>query len=228
MSARWLAAFTALLIAFQVGAVQAGALRKLRFAGGASIEREDPYQPLGGSLARATVVRVTPVGRGVRRIELKLANDSRVAVRVRLPRSIVIPLERGAAVQFSVGIEGGGPNARFTLVVCDAAGHLLLAIGQRSTAVPGFAIDYGAVVGTTTSRSTVDRQLAVALGHGADRVELSGWARWQSGGDWFVWGSAGSSERATTDPPPPDFVGRWLDFAIIRIPAGKGRVTPRP
>lgn len=151
------------------------------------------------------------------------------ALRVRLPRAIAIPLERGAAVQFSVGIEGGGPNARLTLVVCDAAGHLLLAIGQRSTAVPGFAIDYGAVFGTATSAASIDRRLAVALVHGEDRVELSGWARWRSGGDWFVWGSAGSSERRVkTDPPPPDFVGRWLDFAIVRIPAPKARITPRP
>ena len=131
-----------------------------------------------------------------------------------LPRILPLPFAHGQTVSFRAGGSGGGPNWRGSLVLTAPDGSLLFAVKMPPE---GWTIDRGKRVSSDhDSQSYVEHRHQVRFEQAGARTEVApdSWARF---GDFYVWGSAASRvPRGKT--VPPDYVGGWVDFAIVRAP----------
>jgi hypothetical protein len=135
-----------------------------------------------------------------------------------VPHGFPVPFDEGQEIAYDGGRSGGGPNSRATMIVRDANGALLLSVdhtppeitvteGRRVRSEPGstYREDTHGVVFTPTGGSPL-------------RVGPSTWARLQTpDGNFLVWGDARKRTLRQGAVPPPDYVGGWLDFAIVRM-----------
>ena len=150
-----------------------------------------------------------------------LPNKTPVVTLIKLPRSVPLPLKKGEVVTVEMGIEGGGPNARGTLVVTDAAHALVLAIGQGGTRIPGITLGQGAEAKATEGNGRTVHTYPVILKGAFGEVPLpaiDGGITWTVNGHRYAaWGSAASVDYPPGAPRLPDSVGGWLDVAIVRV-----------
>jgi hypothetical protein len=141
--------------------------------------------------------------------------DHRYAIE--LPDGIAMPAALGAVIDVRAGHHGGGPNVIATIVITDDAGSLLLAINQLPD---GWSADLGRRLSTErgdpydehhhAARITAPRGRAVEL--------VTTWRAVELGGARF-YGSASAARRVLKPrrPAPPDYVGGWIDLALVRV-----------
>jgi hypothetical protein len=138
---------------------------------------------------------------------------------VELPDGIALPAALGASVDVRAGHYGGGPNLIPTLLVTDDKGGLLLAINQLPD---GWETDYGRRLSTDRGDTYDEHRHAVKLRAAGEKpVELaSQWRVVTLAGARF-YGNASAAKRTLKGKKraPPDYVGGWIDVALVRVDA---------
>lgn len=133
---------------------------------------------------------------------------------VYMPIALPAPLEVGDRVSAQVQRTGGGPNTRYALVFQTPGKSLLLAVN----AVPDdWKVTPGKAEATRAGASYDEQSSGVVFEHGGQHVETTSgkWSRLQTATETFyVWGSA--VQRQLHGKAPADFVGSWLDSAVVR------------
>lgn len=136
------------------------------------------------------------------------------ALVIELPGAVAFPAIEGETVALEAGVQGGGPNAFGTLVVQDPAGVLLLAVMALP---PGWKRDFGARV-SSRGGDTYDEEryrVRITAPDGSSAEIGSGWRRVTLAGQRYL-GSGSGAKRTLHGDAPPDYVGSWLDVALIR------------
>jgi len=132
-----------------------------------------------------------------------------------LPPQVVPALAKGKPVTVEGKVTGGGPNARGQLAISDASG-LLVAIGMFPT---GWSAETGKRLTTSKSASYDETTFAVLL-HAPGTTEtaelVEGWRSFALAGHRFAANGASVSRELHGKLAPPDYVGSWLDFAVVR------------
>lgn len=140
------------------------------------------------------------------------ANGASHRFRLIVPRALPVPFDSGDRVRFRASASGGGPNRRTSLLLLAVDGTPLFAV---DTAPEGWKVERGRRVATDRDgASYVQHAHEVVFTHaGTTRSVAPGsWARL---GDFYVWGTAAVRDPRA-GPLPPDYVGSWLDFAVVR------------
>jgi hypothetical protein len=136
------------------------------------------------------------------------------AIVIELPGAAVFPAVEGEAVVLEAGVQGGGPNAFGTLEMSDARGALLLAV----MALPaGWKRDFGAHVSSRPGDDyDEDRyRVRITATDGSTAEVGDGWRRVTLAGAKYL-GTGSGAKRTLHGDAPPDYVGSWLDVALIR------------
>lgn len=132
-----------------------------------------------------------------------------------LPPQIVPALAKGKQVTVEGQVTGGGPNARGQLAISDAGG-LVVAIGMFPA---GWSAESGAKVSTDKGGSYDETTFAVLL-HAPgtkDTAELvQTWRSFALAGHRYAANGTSVRRDLHGKMPPPDYVGAWLDFAVVR------------
>jgi hypothetical protein len=152
------------------------------------------------------------------RFALAETTGKRHEFEVVVPPRLPTPFAVGDALSFRAQFAGGGPNTRGTFVLLAADGSLVFAVDLKPD---GWTIDKGSRVKTSNGGDDKTHRHEVIFTHGGLRsvVPPDSWARIDTPeGAFLLWGTAVERERLTSGPPPPDYVGGWLDFGIVRIP----------
>ena len=150
------------------------------------------------------------------RILVRRLGGSTGTVSVYAPRALPPPLARGQRARASVRGVGGGPNGRYDLVFHAPDGSLLLAVNQ---APDGWQVERGRRAGARAANGYTERTYGVRFEHGDRRIDVAAgtWSRSDVDGcAYYLWGSAAQRELRRGRPAMPDYVGGWLDFAIVR------------
>jgi hypothetical protein len=132
------------------------------------------------------------------------------------PKTLACPLVPGQRVKASVHGSGGGPNRRYNLVFQAVDGSLLLAVNEAPS---DWQVERGKPGGTDPGGAYTTRSYGVRVTHAGQRVDVSSgkWARIDVDGcAYYLWGSAAERTLHPGKRPMPDYVGGWLDFAIVR------------
>lgn len=133
------------------------------------------------------------------------------------PVALPFPLRAGDAVRGSIRHVGGGPNSRTDLVLHAADGSLLLSINSEP---PGWTITRGRAGARTPSNGYDERAYGVVFERLGARIAV-GPGRWgclvEGSRTYYLWGSAAERTLHRGKPAMPDYVGGWLDSAIVRL-----------
>lgn len=135
---------------------------------------------------------------------------------IELPSKVVFAISTGTTVFVEPEVIGGGPNATGHIAVSDEHGAVLLAIGKLPA---GWSAGPGTAIATTPGRSYDSQTFAVRVTEpGGAAVELvpSPWRSFELAGAKFVGNGSAVKRELHDEPPPPDYVGAWTDFAIVR------------
>jgi hypothetical protein len=131
------------------------------------------------------------------------------------PLELPVPVRAGEAVRVRTSSTGGGPNLRYSIGVHSAAGVLLLAVNEPPQA---WSVARGKSVGKTPMGGYDQLDYGVAFEHAGQRFEPAyvTWAQLTVGPrTYYVWGHAAERALHPGKAPMPDYVGGWLDFAIV-------------
>ena len=136
---------------------------------------------------------------------------------IELPAKVVFAIATGTNVLVESEMVGGGPNATGHVAVSDDKGALILAIGKLPA---GWGADRGATLSTDPGPSYDSQNFAVRVKEPSGKVvELvpTPWRAFELASQRFV-GNAGATVRSLHDGdrPPPDYVGSWIDFTLVR------------
>jgi len=136
-----------------------------------------------------------------------------------VPNTFPIPFRDGQEVAFQASASGGGPNRHVNLLIRDDAGALLFAVGTPAAELD---VSRGRRVRTRRANGYREHVHQVVFTHSSGleaRVAPGSWARISTpDGDFLLWGSAVERVLDRGAPARPDYVGGWLDFAIVRSP----------
>lgn len=139
-------------------------------------------------------------------------------LRLELPPQIALPLAKDTNVRVDLTLYGGGPNSRFSLLVTGTKGVPIIAIDQLP---PDWETAKGKKLSTDKGDPYDAVTYAVKLGPKGKQVNLDGkqWRAVTIDGVNYV-GIATTVERKLKKGkmPPPDYVGGWTDFTLIRVP----------
>lgn len=138
-------------------------------------------------------------------------------VKVEAPAALSPPLRVGDVVHATVGSIGGGPNFYLTLIFTADDGGLLLAV---NAAPNDWKVSRGKAGSVDRGSDYSERRYGVKFEHGDVRISVAegAWARVTIGpATYYVWGSAAQRKLRAGKRPMPDYVGGWLDFAVIRV-----------
>jgi hypothetical protein len=166
-----------------------------------------------------TAVTVDPATEGRRRwtITLRDAAGTEHSWRVELPEVLGLVVRHGDAIAVTAGVEGGGPNARGTILIVDDAGVPLLSIKQLP---PTWKADFGRRLSVDKGSTYTEAQHAVVVTDGTARADVEGtWREITLGGAKF-YAQAGAAKRKLRPGKraPPDYVGSWIDLTLVRVP----------
>lgn len=136
------------------------------------------------------------------------------ALVIDLPGAVAFPASEGDVVAIETGVQGGGPNAFGTMFVQDAAGVVLLAVMALP---PGWKRDFGALISSREGRTYDEERYRVRItaADGSSAEIGDGWRRVTLAGARYL-GSGSGAKRTLHGDAPPDYVGSWLDVALIR------------
>jgi hypothetical protein len=131
------------------------------------------------------------------------------------PEALPVPVRAGEAVRVRTMADGGGPNRRYSIEIRAAGGTLLLAVSQPPD---DWSVSQGKPAGKTPMNGYDQQDYGVRFEHAGQRVEpaSTSWARLTVGPrTYYVWGHAAERTLHPGKRPMPDYVGGWLDFAIV-------------
>lgn len=174
-------------------------------------------QESSGDLPAQLTARVTELDTsvaGIWRIVLSDGTNSHW-LKIQVPAALPPPLRVDEQVRAVLSGSGGGPNYFLTMIFTTLTGDLLLAVN----AVPdGWQIAQGKQISSDRGSDYTERHYGVNFTHaGVTVVGTGGWARMDVGGAaYYVWGSAARRKLRVGKRPMPDYVGSWLDSAIVR------------
>jgi hypothetical protein len=171
-----------------------------------------PEKPQGEGAVSA--LEVTP--RDEYLSDVRLVVGSGFAFKLIVPRALPLPLAVGDRVKFQASGSGGGPNWRGNMLVFAADGTLLLAVDRRPQ---DWTVESGQRKKSENQGDYIAHSHETVFEHaGAKLVVAPGkWARFDAGAEsFYVWGASVERTRTGGGLPPPDYVGGWLDFAIVR------------
>jgi hypothetical protein len=150
------------------------------------------------------------------RITLEDAAAKAHELKIHAPAALPAPLRPGDRVQASIRPTGGGPNQRYALVFTDETNNLLLAV---NTAPPAWKITRGPRGAIDRGSDYNERSYGVTFEHAGVRASVAAgaWSRMTLGADtYYIWGSGAQRRLRPGKRPMPDYVGSWLDYAIVR------------
>ncbi|MEO8552146.1 MAG: hypothetical protein ABI678_19345 [Kofleriaceae bacterium] len=134
---------------------------------------------------------------------------------IELPAQVGFAVATGTTVTVDAEVVGGGPNARGHISVVDEQGGLVLAISRLPA---GWTTEPGQHLRTAPGDSYDEKTFGVRVrAPGGAGVELvpGPWRKFELGGTPLV-GNGNSSERELHGTAPPDYVGAWTDYTIVR------------
>jgi hypothetical protein len=186
--------------------------------GGHVLSRTASQNLRGQLTARISAIETPPPadGMGTWRISLLDGAATTHQLEVQAPARLPAPLRVGDDVQVRVRPTGGGPNMRYALLFTATAGDLLLAVNDTP---PDWKIVRGALASTDRGSDYTERRYGVIFEHAGVRLAVPAdtWARMDIGdASYYVWGSAAQRKLGAGKRPMPDYVGAWLDLAIVR------------
>jgi len=138
------------------------------------------------------------------------------ALVIELPGAVAFPAVEGEAVAVEAGVQGGGPNAFGTLLVQDPAGVVLLAVMALP---PGWKRDFGTHLSSRRGDDyDEDRyRVRITATDGSTAEIGDGWRRVTLANQRYL-GNGSAAKRTLHGDAPPDYVGSWIDVALIREP----------
>lgn len=164
----------------------------------------------------ARVAAVDTTTAGVWRLVLAADADTH-EIKVQAPAALPPPLKIGDDVRATVTGSGGGPNYYLHLIFTAPDGQLLLAVGAAPT-------DWRVTRGEPGPRERLgdysERSFGANFEHAGVRVRVDAgaWARMDVGGaTYYVWASGAQRRLRPGKRPMPDYVGGWLDYAVVRV-----------
>jgi hypothetical protein len=144
-------------------------------------------------------------------------NGAAYHLRVYVPKGLTAPFASGQSISATTSSSGGGPNRRLELVLLAADGTVLLALGD---APPGWSVERGAPAGSQSGGSYVERRYGVRFTTPEGKAVPLPADSWTSvdvhGCGYLLWGSAAERTLGPGKQAPPDYIGGWVDFAIVR------------
>lgn len=191
-----------------------------KVGGAAAAEHVQGLRPEAPFDATVTAIRAKKGAAHVTFTPTALPDKTPVTIAITLPRNVPLPIRKGDVVTVELGVEGGGPNARGTLVLTDAAHGLLLAIAQGGTRLPGITLGTGPEHRAVKDERSTTHFYPVILKGAFGEVTLpaDGGVTWiVNGHRYAAWGATASVEYAPDRPRLPDSVGGWTDVAIVRV-----------
>ena len=158
-----------------------------------------------------------PRAQGMSRWELTFRPGGQA--RILVPHTLPAPFQNGMQVTVDARWQGGGPNGRGALVITDDRG-LVFAAQQPPV---DWTVEPGQRARTDRSGGDAEHRSQVVFTRSGQRVTTVEPDAWTSapldGARYYFWGTAVERVRGNPNtPPPPDYVGSWLDFAIARAP----------
>ena len=131
--------------------------------------------------------------------------------------AMLIPLAHPIPLSFvdvEASVTGGGPNAFGTVHMRDTSGVLLLAVMALP---PAWKQDFGALVSTRPGDAYDEaRYRARVTAPDGSTTELgNGWRRVTLAGQTYL-GTGSAAKRTLHGDAPPDYVGSWIDVALVR------------
>ncbi len=150
--------------------------------------------------------------------------DGGAEVLLQLPAAIPPPFRMGDHLQVSL-LEGGGWHRLWYGSVLDGSGVLLVAtsVGQSPPLPFGWAVLRGGLQRTVDSAAHTQQQYFTLVKQGTAtataKVPSESWFAFdgERGARYLAWANA--VQREWKGPPPPDSVGGWHDWALLRLPA---------
>ncbi|MBI4955925.1 MAG: hypothetical protein HY908_28150 [Myxococcales bacterium] len=167
--------------------------------------------------ATVSAVRIVPRGDAVVDwdVGLRAPAGQEHHLYVFAPSALPVPVRSGDAVRVRTRRTGGGPNLRYAIEVRAAGGPLLLAVN----ALPSdWAVTRGTAAGKTPMAGYDQEDYGVVFEHAGQRLEPAhaSWAVLTAGPrSYYLWGHAAERTLHPGKAPMPDYVGGWLDFAIV-------------
>jgi hypothetical protein len=141
---------------------------------------------------------------------------------VELPAGLPLPIAQGDTIHIQTQRSGGGPNVVGHLFATDANGGLLLAINSTP---PGWLIDFGRARATDKGEpyDSTDYDTSIRPPQGKKVEITSGWSQVALAGARY-YGIASAVRRTLHKGKlaPPDFVGSWIDYSLVRVATGAG------
>jgi hypothetical protein len=155
---------------------------------------------------------------GLQELPFARAAPKKFTLRVELPPQIALPIAKTDHINVELAAYGGGPNRRFALLVTGTKRVPIIAIDK-------LPIDWetvrGKKLGTENGEPYNEVTYAVKIGPKGKQVTLdsNAWHAVTIDGVSYV-GNATTVERKLHKGkmPPPDYVGGWTDFTLIRVP----------
>ena len=134
---------------------------------------------------------------------------------VLVPRALPLPFSVGDRIWIQARDQGGGPNHRVTMTMKAADGSLLFAVDE---APQGWKVEAGKRVESKNEGDYIAHKHEVIFETEGNKLTVKGdWARFDVGAkSYYVWGVSVDRERLAKGQLPLDYVGGWLDFAIVR------------
>lgn len=174
-------------------------------------------QESSGDLPAQLTARIAELDTSVAGVWRIVLSDGTTShwLKIQVPAALPPPLRVDEQVRATLGGSGGGPNYFLTILFTTLTGDLLLAVN----AVPdGWQITQGKQIRSDRGSHYTERHHGVNFTHaGATVLGTGGWARLDvRGATYYVWGSAARRKLRVGKRPMPDYVGGWLDSAIVR------------
>ncbi|CAN5442475.1 hypothetical protein BH11MYX1_BH11MYX1_54860 [soil metagenome] len=143
--------------------------------------------------------------------------DQRHSYVIDLPPEVALPIATGTTVTVTTETVGGGPGATGHIAVVDADNTLLLAIGILPV---GWSAEPGGLVSTTPGDPYDEQAFAVRVVASDGHVDLvpTPWRSFDLAGSHYLGNGTAVQRELHGNPAPPDYVGAWTDFNIVREP----------
>ncbi|HMR04495.1 MAG TPA: hypothetical protein PKA88_01940 [Polyangiaceae bacterium] len=148
--------------------------------------------------------------------ELVDDSDKRAPLEIAWPAGLAVPFAKGQRIRVQAVNMGRPPQRRFSLLCSAENGQLLLATNAGS--VPDWKVARGKSYKQESGVDSSEERFVVSFQHAEASVETKdNWAKVETDqGTYYVYGSSAKVTLKKGKRPPPDFVGSWTDFAIVR------------
>lgn len=136
---------------------------------------------------------------------------------IELPDGVAFPAKVGDSVVVKASHYGGGPNVIGQIHVTDDKGAVLVAINSLPA---GWDVDFGRRLSREKGEpyDSVTHAVKMQPARGKPVALVSDWSAVTiDGARYYGNGTAVKRTLHAGKPAPPDYVGGWIDYALIRV-----------